>query len=280
MTIKELIEKHKTSTSQYEKACLESEIWEIIRTDNTFSDVRKKGIGHSLRGILGETLGSIINRHTLFHRGFEVKVLWEKIDHEGMTISSALKILQKAKKNKNISLLESVNNELHSYNSLGILVMRKNGKSFRKKYRVQSEKKMKKVEFEIPENWDLLKKSVADFLKNETSEVNDLSNYEIISNFIIDLEFLIRDCRNKINKLKEQPKAVKKSEIEEACSVLGIDRFKFGDKIDLEIAKSKFKKLVRDSHPDLHGVKFEWKFKEIVSAFRIVEDYVTINSQM
>lgn len=276
MTLEELLVNRKNAVTEYQKACIEQEIRKVIRNDPNIR-IKNKEINFSLKNLIGEPEFSIENRQNIFNSKSEL--LWRKIDNENLSLTAAVKILRKAKLNKDLDISESIARGVHSYGKTGRLIKLK-GKPHRLKIGVNSTKNQEKIELEIPKDWEILKKSVIEFMKSETQEIDDISNYEVVSNFIIDLELLIRDCKNKIHKSKNKSVVLRKSEVVEACSILGISNFKFGNNLNREEVKSKFKKLARDSHPDIHGPKLEWKFKEIVSAYRIVEDYMEVNFQM
>jgi hypothetical protein len=273
----DLINEWKSSKTEFEKAKIEDKIWRK-RVEFKINS-HKEGMARSLASVLNISAFGIRNRQFLFLSGEDVSELWKKVDKENYPVSIAKNILKKAKEKSDInsSLSEIIKIEINNYEKIGFLSKTKEGKYFRKNIGVNSKVREVETDREVPNEWNSFKATMIEFIKNETAEVDEILKYGIISEFIIDIEILIRDYGSKINKAKAKTplvKNIRKSEIEEACSIIGVK-----SPYNMDEVKKNFRKLAKDSHPDIHGPDMEWKFKEVVSAYRLIEEYVQQNGQ-
>jgi hypothetical protein len=128
---------------------------------------------------------------------------------------------------------------------------------------------------DVIQNWAPLKEQAMKLIEKETEGLDDISKYTITSEFVIDFEMLVREYLSRAHKSKGKGSVLKlrKSEVEEAASILLVNNFKHGKKLDMAEVQKSFRKLARASHPDLHGAHMEWKFKEIQAAYSVLKEY-------
>lgn len=279
--------------AQKELAVLEQRIWKMQKTIWKSMGVqvsRKEKYFSREFSVKG---GPVSDRANLLSTGAFGEFFWDLAAKERLPIRVGYKLARKAR-------------DLDFENSLGVVkaceaVWREytkgtyqartatGGITRRKKPRPPPEEL---PEFSDPEKWDpniseskrfrgALRTLTEGFVHARLEGIDESIQHDIIRDFEFEVRVAYEDLLKKVNKYRSELKMdalteVSSSEIRQACECLGVSPPKRGAELDMLQARTKYRKLAAQFHPDRAGKdpKIVRQYHAINEAWEIVQNYM------
>ena len=112
-------------------------------------------------------------------------------------------------------------------------------------------------------------------------QVNDYFKHTLLEDFRDSLDLLIRELGQKINRVKGDTKLAAKRTVgavrfEWACEVLGL-KYKWGDSVDLAVARQRKRKRSLELHPDRNpgNKSAAEELERVLQAYEVLETYTS-----
>lgn len=282
-----ILEKYHKAASEKERALLEQALWQTLSVD-----VRKRMNRRAwLASLTNESEHSVENRLFLFGE-LEATELWDRIEKDKMPLTTARERLREAKalmEVQGLSLKDAITARLKEYDTWPTHTTKK-GQPFRKKpssrFADLSEAADSSNVVRLSDTdrgfWSRLRHQLASFAASRFKGADPIIAERLYREFERDLKVLFDEFQSRLSRLRQREKrdrmvtaSVKYPQVVAACIALCMDppgRNKFAD---LDLARSKKKKLARVYHPDVTGGDegTRAKYEETLSAYSVLEDY-------
>ena len=269
---RQLLRDYKTETSKKKKAEIGKRLWDLLSPGER---LKHKNQGYFMRSVFG---GSVFGyqQHVYLLKAYGSKELWRRVDHEGMPISTAVRLHREARaysKDKGIPLIDALAKVLQVFDKLP---SRKDGtrhKPVRKIHR------KKKASPDADTFWSQLRESIREHVAEKLPDCDFIEMDPLWREFEIDLQTAIVSFQNRINyRQKQQEKIVepiKRRKLREACEILHMDPPTKARPLDLHKAKKQKRLLARTYHPDAHGGDDSMRehYEAVLDAYRVIETW-------
>ncbi len=249
-------EHHKTASSLCEKdlAILERKIWIEVKKSRKYN--------RYIDWINNSGLGSVHkcqSRMTLINSGDCAEPLWDRIANDKMPAFTAVKLLRKARvivAETGKSEAEAIREVLDEYdNDDNMTTATIGGRTFRRK-----KPKIKKTKFSddtgnVKKLWVSLDAIMTGFLQTRLEGLDESICEDITADFIFQIRAVYEDVMRDVNGHRKDAKQeaiirIGSYRLRQACESLGVQVPKFGDPVNLQEAKIRYRKLAARFHPD------------------------------
>lgn len=282
-----ILEKYHKATSEKERALLEQALWQTLS-----ADVRKRMNRRAwLASLTGETEFAVENRLFIFGE-LEATDLWDRIEKDKMPLTTARERLREAKAlvdTQGLSLKDAIAARLKEYDTWPTHTTKK-GQPFRKKpssrfadlSEVVDPSKVVRLSETDRGFWSRMRHQLAQFAASRFKGADPIIAERLYREFERDLKVLFDEFQSRLSRLRQREKrdrmataTVKYSQVRDACVALCMDPPSRGKPADLDLARSKKKKLARVYHPDVTGGDegTRAKYEETLAAYSVLEDY-------
>jgi hypothetical protein len=277
--IEDLTAEYKLCTTHREKALIESQIWDLVPQ----SDRVKGGIGVCLSQLLTTMSRHITLRHTILLSGSDADAMWPLLDDD-MPIDTAARILTVAKRRATkdrIGLAAAIQNELEEYMSLSISAKTRNGKVVRRRAtsRLRKPEESRSIPSDSPQSqsfWNQLRSMVSDHVNGLLADCDPMLADRLRKDLEVDLNAVITVFQDRICRLKSGSVVkIKRSDLVEACRVLGMDPPAPGKSVPPDVAKRQWRTSAKVYHPDAHNGNENTRplFEAAKNAYELIEMY-------
>ncbi len=280
----QLLQEYASVTSEKERARIEAEIWDAIPQSRRESN----GI-YQLGKLVDQPGRSVRLRHTLWLAGHEIGRLWDLVE-SGLSLSTAVKVLDDAKKlyiDNHISIDQAISNVVAKLESDKVMVVMNDKICYKKDQNgVKKAKKPQPTTQSLEESkyrafWQELRILIGQHVDQRLNGSDPETADRIKKNFEIDMRIVLSDVQQKINRAVKHKvdlaelKKIGRSEIVQACFVLGIDPPRQLHQVDIDVARRKRGLLAREYHPDKHegSEAMRDKYHEIMESFDVLQRY-------
>lgn len=296
-TLDDLEAKYMEATTEKEKAILEAQIWALVPQEvraglasvggDDSKVVERKGLIGYFNAKFSIGQGQLRYRQYLQRHGNAADPLWERIE-SGLTLSSAMNIMQKAAKDvgDGAVLEEAVRKRLEEYDSTGYETKTAGGKTVRRRSPSrlpEAEGGWAPPDEEAPEGrafWAFLRKQIAGFIGSKLPDGDMRVRETLLRNFEVDLNVLIADFQRDLHRapkgsLFNAEKAPSRKAVIRACTTLGVIQPRPGQPVDIVKARSQYRAHCRAYHPDIPGGTEETRdlFQAAQSAWKTIQAY-------
>lgn len=220
------------------------------------------GIGNWAAAKLGVTVNSASKRNRLFMAGDIAMPLWRAIEHDRMTLTTAVDLLMRAQ-----SQSESVESVIQEWRTTGYAVTDERGNVSRRLPARAKAKAVKIQPLSDKPGRQRVREAFASWASNAAPEILDEAMTE--------LDALMESTHNRIyQRARRRAAIIPRTAIVNACHTLGIRIPKPGQPVDIKNARKAQRNMLRAAHPDVvgdnsqHGV-----FQSINDAFSILQLY-------
>lgn len=276
--------------TEKERAHIEHEAWmELPASERTRLHRRSW-----LRSAFKTSAKGVEFRASLLLAEPDSEILWKRIEHDNMPLSTAGSQLSQAKKlqeeEPDLSLAKALELQLQEYdswpvqrNKSGVLYHKRPpgrlaARHLRKPYKMGKWDQRSERGF-----WSELRKHLAEFLQARFEGLDPFVAERLYRDFERDLKVLFGEYQSKLSRARVQEKRTANTLnsanftfVKEACAILGMDPPKRGEPVNLDAARQRKKKLARVYHPDANGGGNEGtnaKYHEVLNAFSALEEY-------
>lgn len=282
-----LLEKYRATTSEKDRAYLEQALWQTVPTEER----RQLNRRNWLCDVTKDSARAIENRLFLFGEPEAVE-LWERIERDRMPLTTARERLREAKaltETSKLTLKEAIAVRLKEYDSWPAHHTVR-GQPFRKKpptrfealSGVEEPHKVVRLSETDRGFWSKIRHQLASFAASRFKGADPIIAERLYREFERDLKVLFDEFQGRLSRLRQREKrdrmlnvTVKYPQVVAACLALCMDPPSRNQPVDLDVARSKKKKLARVYHPDVTGGDegTRAKYEETLSAYSVLEDY-------
>jgi len=274
---KDLLAQYEAATYR-ERAHIEAELW--LRAPRAARDRISKSYRsqHWVQEQLGAASSHDVNmRMRLLAHGDALDALWERVEHD-MPLGSAYAIVRAAQKDRRVRepLADAVARALQEYDSRGAVRSGQDGKV----YRVHKGSSLKDREQRRGRDtfWDKMRDLIAAYLTERLDGLDEVVVARERDRFERELKVLFDATSARLHRLKYDAKTglsplVAKRELREACDVLKIDPPKSVTDAFMKQAKTRFRSLAKEYHPDHRGEATRLQYDAVLEAWHAIERY-------
>lgn len=276
----ELLAQYKAATHR-ERAQIEAEVW--LRAPREARD----RVGNGKRGYRSQhwvqeqlnapSAHDVNMRMRLLAHGDAIAALWERVEHD-MSLGSAYTIVRAAQKDRKVRepLEDAVARALQEYDSRGAVRSGADGKV----YRVHKGSSLAGREQRRGRDtfWDKMRDLIAAYLTERLSGLDEAVVERERDRFERELKVLFDATSSRLHRLKYDARnglspVVAKRELREACDVLKIDPPRAVDREFMKRAKTRFRSLAKEYHPDHRGDATRLQYEAVLDAWHAIERY-------
>ena len=287
-----LIADYKRASGQRERAELEQMIWDLATADerNEYHRVR----GAYLKAALGEAEHKIDDRSAIRNVGPEAATpLWDRVEGD-MTLRTARDIVTLARKSqtRSESMKDAIERELLAYNQRPIKRKTRGGKVIRALGAATPSKEPDRpkgratpppaVNLESRDFWGQIRQLIRIEVESRLAGYGEMTVREEAQRLESDLKVVFAEFSNRMGQIRHKTPfgvAVTKGRFVEALRALHLDAPAQQEILDGSFersAKTRYRKLARQYHPDTSGTnETEGRFQAVIEAWRAVQEYCT-----
>jgi hypothetical protein len=277
--------------SQHAKAQLERKIWNALAPDKRKEWTRD----YFLRAVFGISTWESKNRSALLGVGDNGAELWRRIEHERMSISTAVNLMIGAKRQyaawpKKYPLLsDALTPVLAAYDELPVVKTLADGCVFRQ---AGTQRIPRRKATPVPssngatpkspkELYTAIRHMVAGYVAAQLDDVDDGLADQMYADFEVDLKITIDMLKEKMQTYRRVAREQKtlseytmRKRMREAFEELAMDPPRPSASIDIAQVKRQYRKLASIYHPDkTPGVDLSRKFSAVTEAYHFICSY-------
>lgn len=265
-----------TTTSSYELAVLERELWRRVRR---FIDGPPQKLKQSWWDATFGQRAAASFRAALLMRGERVKVLWQYIDNDQITLRAAISLVRRMERDETLSLTTLISEHLAlpvTESKRGLYRRRPRKDSLKPDESTVRPAPVQVVEAKTPpeaeaepaaptaskfvensEEWRAIRETLGTTIDTLVSGFGEPQRGRLRREFKLEVDLLLRSINSRLRKERNSPgEKSRYRDIVEACTVLHVKPPKRGCAIDQKIraeAQRNFRRLARHYHPDMRG---------------------------
>lgn len=285
--LEELLAKYQVALSEKAKALLEQALWLTLSAEERRLTSRRNWLC-----ALTKCSGRAIESRLFLFGEPEATDLWERVERDHMPLTTARERLTEAKalsESSGIALKPAISMRLAEYDTWPAHRTVR-GQPFRKKpptrlgsiSEVESPRRVVRLSETSRGFWSKLRHQLAQFAASRFKGADPIIADRLYREFERELKVLFDDFQGRLSRLRSREKrdrlvnvAVKYPQVVAACLALCMDPPVRNQPVDLDVARSKKKKLARVYHPDVTGGDegTRAKYEETLSAYSVLEEY-------
>lgn len=267
----EFIKRWTSATTERARSAVVPELFEYVPV----GEERRKFVA----GVLSINEYTAELHSTLASAGDSVGALWERVDgDERMTMRTAVELLRKTRKAYRVVSVseEQVKSTLAEYDKLpsrvvdGHTVRAASAAAFRPG-RKEKASPSSDVDDTEQKFWRGIREAMAGYLQRKTVGLDPLVINQMFAEATADIDTMAKSWQSRLLRLGKRID-VKQVEVTRACYTLSVSPPNKGKPVDINTARTNFKRLAREYHPDTGGQGGD-NYNNVIAAWEVLQAY-------